>query len=266
MADATSCAAVAALDSKIACEAVGTAAFPAIPACEYSPKISDRSGCCEWRPVARTNPNEDGTCLFYEKGSKQMDDNAAKTARGGADATCVGEAGYPLCDEQSCVAGTCAQTAAVVCEDAITAGCQSDGGGFEDACVALTDSAACLAMDADDNADTLDCAFTSTFVASRGPVWRTDTSLVAGHYYTPTAGDTFMAKVIDATALVDGKFYSITTRGTTQWTTCGAANNDTVFKASGCMGTGTATDAWSGGLELTWSFGSNRASRCRRAR
>ena len=148
MADATSCAAVAALDSKIACEAVGTAAFPAIPACEYSPKISDRSGCCEWRPVARTNPNEDGTCLFYEKGSKQMDDDAAKTARGGADATCGGEAGYPLWDEQSCdeVAGTCAQTAAVACGDATTAGCQSDdGGGFEDACVALTGSAACLA-------------------------------------------------------------------------------------------------------------------------
>jgi hypothetical protein len=209
--------------------------------------------------VARTNPNEDGTCLFSEKGSTQMDDDAAKTARGGADATCGGEAGYPLWDEQSCdeVAGTCAQTAAVACGDATTAGCQSDdGGGFEDACVALTGSAACLAMDADDNANTLDCAFTSTFVASRGPVWPTDTSLVAGHYYTPTAGDTFMAKVIDATALVDGKFYSITTRGTTDWTTCGAANNDisTVFEADlqiGCMGTGTATEAWSGGLELT---------------
>jgi hypothetical protein len=56
---------------------------------------------------------------------------------------------------------SCAQTAAVTCTDATTAGCQSDGaGGFEDACAGLDSSAACLAVDADSGA-TQDCAYTA---------------------------------------------------------------------------------------------------------
>jgi hypothetical protein len=56
--------------------------------------------------------------------------------------------------------GTCAQTSAAACADATTAGCRSDGaGGFEDACAALTTESSCLAVDADTNAGTPDCAF-----------------------------------------------------------------------------------------------------------
>ena len=59
-------------------------------------------------------------------------------------------------------AGTCAQTTAVACADATTAGCQADdAGGFEDACAALTTSVACLAVDADTS---VACAFVSTAV------------------------------------------------------------------------------------------------------
>ena len=64
------------------------------------------------------------------------------------------------CATGRCNIGGCAQTAAVTCTDATTAGCQSDGaGGFEDACAALTDESSCLAVDADTNGATVDCAF-----------------------------------------------------------------------------------------------------------
>jgi hypothetical protein len=57
-------------------------------------------------------------------------------------------------------ANSCAQTAAVTCTDAVTAGCKSDGaGGFEEACAGLDSSVACLAVDADSNDATQDCAY-----------------------------------------------------------------------------------------------------------
>jgi hypothetical protein len=70
--------------------------------------------------------------------------------------------------------GTCAQTTAVTCTDATTAGCESDGyGGFTDACTALTNSAACLTVDQDSDV-AQDCTFTApaseTCVGSAGAV------------------------------------------------------------------------------------------------
>ena len=70
------------------------------------------------------------------------------------------------------VLGSCAQTAAVACADAVTAGCKSDGGvGFEDACAAPTDSVACLAVDADTDPGTLDCAWTASGVVRVATPW-----------------------------------------------------------------------------------------------
>ena len=81
---------------------------------------------------------------------------------GGAGCAACGDGGR--CSVNGvCKVPSCARTAAVVCTDATTAGCQSDGAnGFADACAGLTDSSACLAVDADTNGATADCTYTTT--------------------------------------------------------------------------------------------------------